>query len=76
VIIWAQGFAGRNMGTAIVFGLLMGIAMQIWVIVNHVVSPLPGPLAAKWFFAGLAQAVLLALVTAAIYKPAPTVSVP
>ncbi|HKP92808.1 MAG TPA: hypothetical protein VJS88_02850 [Chthoniobacterales bacterium] len=70
VIIWAQGFAGRGMGAAVAFGLLMGTAMQIWVIINHVVSPVPGILAAKWFFSGLAQAVLLGLVTAAIYKPA------
>lgn len=69
VIIWAQGFAGRSMGAAVVFGLLMGVSQQIWVIINHVVSPLPGMLAAKWFVAGLVQSVLLAIVTALIYKP-------
>lgn len=69
VIIWAQGFAGRTIGLAIVFGLLMGVSQQVWVIINHVVSPLPGMLAVKWFFAGLTQSVLLAVVTALIYKP-------
>jgi hypothetical protein len=69
VIIWAQGFAGRSIAAAIVFGLLIGISQQVWVIISHVVSPLPGILAAKWFFAGLTQSVLLAIVTSLIYKP-------
>jgi hypothetical protein len=69
VVIWAQGFAGRSMGAAIVFGLLMGVSQQGWAIITHVVSPLPGMIATKWFFAGLVQAVLLAIVTALIYKP-------
>lgn len=70
VIIWAKGAAGTSMGTAIGFGLLMGLFQQVWVIVNYVVLPMPGELAAKWFFSGLVQAVLLAVVTALIYKPA------
>ena len=69
VIIWAKGFAGRDLGTAITFGLLMGLAQQVWAIIDHVVMPVPGLLAAKWVLAGIAQCVLLAIATALIYKP-------
>jgi hypothetical protein len=68
VIIWAKGFAGRDIATGITFGLLMGLFQQIWAIINYVVMPLPGSLAMKWFFSGLVQAVLLGIVTALIYK--------
>ena len=68
VIIWAKGFAGRDIGTGITFGLLMGIFQGIWAMINYVVMPLPGSLATKWFFAGLVQAVLLGIITALIYK--------
>ena len=69
VIIWAKGFAGRDIGTGITFGLLMGLAQQVWAIIDHVVMPIPGALAAKWVVAGLVQCVLLGIVTALIYKP-------
>jgi hypothetical protein len=69
VIIWAKGFAGRDVGTGITFGLLMGLAQQVWAIIDHVVMPVPGALAAKWVVAGLVQGVLLGIVTAFIYKP-------
>ena len=70
VIIWAKGFAGRDLGTGAFFGLLMGLFQNIWAIVNYVVIPMPGELATKWFFAGLVQAVILGIVTALVYKPA------
>ena len=69
VIIWAKGFAGGSVGTGVVFGLLMGLFQQIWVLVNYVVIPMPGDLAVKWFFSALAQAVLLGIVTSLVYKP-------
>ena len=69
VIIWAKGFAGRDIGTGITFGLLMGLAQQVWAIIDHVVMPVPGALAAKWVVAGLVQCVLLGIATALIYKP-------
>lgn len=68
-IIWAKGFAGRCVGTGIIFGLLMGIFQQVWAMVNYVVIPMPGALATKWYFSGLAQAILLGIVVALIYKP-------
>ena len=76
VIIWAKGFAGRDIATGIIFGLLMGMSQQVWAIMNYVVMPLPGAIAAKWFIAGLVQAVLLGIVTALIYKPAQYPSAP
>jgi hypothetical protein len=74
VIIWAKGFAGGNVGTGAVFGLLMGLFQSIWVLVDYVMIPMPGDLAVKWFFAGLAQAVIFGIVTSLVYKPAPSVS--
>ena len=72
VIVWAKGFAGRSIGAAISFGLLMGVFQQTWAIILFVVMPLPGELAVKWFIGGLVQAVLLGIVTSLVYKPAPT----
>ena len=47
----------------------MGMSQQVWAIVNYVAMPVPGALAAKWFVGGVAQSVLLGIVTALIYKP-------
>jgi hypothetical protein len=69
VIIWAKGVVGGSVGNGIAFGLLMGLFQQIWAIVDYVVIPMPGELAAKWFFSGLVQAILLGIVTALAYKP-------
>jgi hypothetical protein len=69
VLIWAKGFAGRNIVMGMVFGLLMGMSQHVWAIVNYVAMPVPGALAAKWFVAGVAEAVVLGIVTALIYRP-------
>ena len=69
VIIWAKGFAGRDIVTGIIFGLLIGMSQHVWAIVNYVAMPVPGALAAKWFLAGTAESVLLGIVIALIYKP-------
>lgn len=69
VIIWAKGFAGRDIVMGIVFGLLMGMSQHVWAIVNYVAMPVPGALAAKWFLAGVAESVLLGIVMSLIYKP-------
>lgn len=71
VMVWAKGFAGRSIGTGAFIGLYLGLAMQAWAIIFHVVAPLPGSIAAKWFLAGVLQAILLGIIIAAIYKPAP-----
>ncbi len=71
VVVWAGGLFRRTVGTGAAFGLVMGLFQQVWAIVNYVVIPMPGGLAAKWFLAGLAQAVLLGIVTALVYRPLP-----
>jgi hypothetical protein len=69
VLLWAKGFAGRDIGTGILFGLLMGMSQHVWAIVNYVAMPVPGALAAKWFLAGVTEGVVLGIVTSLIYKP-------
>lgn len=69
VLLWAKGFAGRDIGTGMVFGLLVGMSQHVWAIVNYVAFPVPGALAAKWFLAGVAEGVVLGIVTSLIYKP-------
>jgi hypothetical protein len=76
VIIWAKGFAGRDIATGITFGLLMGLFQGIWAIINYVVMPLPGALATKWLLAGIVQCVLLGIVTSLVYKPEQPASAP
>lgn len=68
VIVWAKGFVGGSMRTAVTFGLLMGVFQQTWAIILFVVLPIPGELAVKWFIGGLVQAVLLGIVTSLVYK--------
>ena len=70
VIVWAKGFAGGSMSTAITFGLLMGLFQQTWVLTLFVVVPMPAELAVKWFSGGLVQAIVLGIVTSLVYKPA------
>ena len=71
-IIWAMGFGGRPISTAIVFAILMGMFQQIWVLVNYVVLPIPGDLAVKWYFSGLGQAILLGIAVSLVYRPRAT----
>lgn len=71
VIVWAKGFAERtsNISCALGYGLLMGLFSGVWALIMYVVVPMPGAIAAKWFFAGIAQSILLGLITFWIYKP-------
>jgi hypothetical protein len=54
---------------AIGYGVLMGVFSGVWAIIMYVVVPMPCSIATKWFFAGIVQTILLALVTFWIYKP-------
>ena len=75
VLLWAAGFAARgSVGLACAFGLLTGLLVQVTTIITFVVTPLPAELALKWFLSGVAQAILLGVLTFFVYKPlAPTV---
>ena len=70
VILWAKGFASSTtkISCAIGYGLLMGLFSGVWAIIMYVIVPMPCSIAAKWFFAGIAQTILLAVVTFWIYK--------
>jgi hypothetical protein len=72
VILWAKGFAERTskISCAVGYAVLMGLFSGAWALIIYVVVPMPGSIAAKWFFAGIAQTILLGLVTFWIYKPA------
>ncbi len=70
VYIWAKtGWRRRSVLDGCAFGFWMGLFQQVWVIANYVVMPMPLVLTIKWFFAGLAQAILLGALAALIYKP-------
>jgi hypothetical protein len=70
VIVWAKGFAERtsNIRCALGYGLLMGLFSGVWALIMYVVVPMPGSIAAKWFLAGVVQAILLGLITFWTYK--------
>jgi hypothetical protein len=72
VVIWAKGFAGGSLRCGVFFGLIMGMFQQIWVLVNYAILPMPGDLAVKWYFSGLAQAILIGISTALLYRPRQT----
>jgi hypothetical protein len=78
VILWAEGFAGRtsNIACAVGYGLLMGLFSGVWAIVLYVILPMPCEIACKWFFAGIVQCILLAIVTLYVYKPNEPVTAP
>ena len=69
VMIWTRWADTAKLACAIVFGLLMGMFSGAWTIIMYVVIPMPGSIACKWFFAGIAQAILLGIVTFYVYKP-------
>lgn len=73
--IWARtGWRRRTIPNGCVYGLWMGLFQQVTTIVLYVVIPMPIELAAKWFFAGLLQSILLGALAATIYKPLTTLS--
>ena len=71
-VIWAMGFGGRCAGTGALFGLIMGMFQQVWVLIIYMILPMPANLAVKWYFSGLSQAILIGIAVALIYKPRAT----
>lgn len=74
VLLWTRWADTARVGCAFGFGCLMGMFSGVWPIVLYVVLPMPGSIACKWFFAGVVQCIILALVTFYVYKPAPSTS--
>lgn len=69
VLLWTRWADTARLGCAFGYGLLMGVFSGVWAIIMYVVIPMPGSIACKWFFAGIAQAILLGIVTFYVYKP-------
>lgn len=78
VTLWALGMGSRTakLSCAIGFGTFMGLFSGAWPIVLYVVLPIPCAIGCKWFFAGIVQCILLAIVTLYVYKPTETASAP
>ena len=72
VVLWARGFAEKAcLRCALMYGLFMGRFSQAATLMTYVVTPIPAEIPLKWFFAGVAQAVLLGVVTFFVYRPKP-----
>ena len=72
VLLWAKGFAREEcILCACIYGLCMGLFQQAAMLMIYAVAPMPLELVVKWVVSGLAQGVLLAVVTFFVYKPAP-----
>ena len=70
VILWAIGCAeSGGLRMACAYGLLMGLFGQVYTLIMYSVMPLPFELATKWFISGLAQGVLLGVLTSFTYRP-------
>lgn len=69
VLLWTRWADTARVGCALGFGFLMGAFSGVWAIVLYAILPLPGAIAAKWFFAGIVQCILLGIVTFFVYRP-------
>src|SRR6266581_7246284 len=69
VLLWTRWADTARLGCAIGYGFLMGLFSGTWAIIMYVVVPMTGSIAAKWFFTGILQTILLGLVTFFCYKP-------
>src|SRR5687768_14816972 len=72
-VLWAKTFANRpSIGSALVYGSLMGAFFQSSSFVSHAVFPLPSTIMTKWVVAGIIQMALMGLLLFFIYKPLPS----
>ena len=70
VVVWAKGFAGTAcIRCACLYGLFMGLFREENTLITYAVQPLPAGIAAKWFIAGIVQAVLMGVIVFFVYKP-------
>ena len=68
VLIWANA-AIRSLARACAYGLCMALFQQAVTLITYAVQPIPGDIIGKWFFAGVAQGVLMGLILHLVYKP-------
>ncbi len=71
VLLWTRWADTAHLSCAVGYGFLMGLFSGVWAIVMYVVVPMPCAIAAKWFFAGIVQSILVGLVIFYVYKPKP-----
>jgi len=69
VLLWTRWADTAHLSCGVGYGFLMGLFSGVWAIVMYVVVPMPCEIAAKWFFAGIVQSILVGLVTFYVYKP-------
>jgi hypothetical protein len=69
VLLWTRWAETARLGCAIGYGFLMRLFSGTWANIMYVAVPMSGSIAAKWFFAGILQPILLGLVTFFVYKP-------
>jgi hypothetical protein len=60
----------RCMNCSLKYAASMGVFAGAGQIITYAVQPLPGSLVAKWFFVGIAQALVLGFIVHKVYKPA------
>ena len=61
----------RCLSCTLKYSASMGVFAGAGQIIMYVVAPYPGLLVAKWFFAGIAQTLLLGVLVHRLYKPLP-----
>ena len=71
-LIFTKGYEGKGIGEGVRFGLLIGLFVSIPMAYNsYVTLPIPYYLALQWFLYGTAGNIILGVVAAAVYRPAP-----
>ena len=69
--IFTKGYEGKGIMEGVRFGLIVGLLISIPVAYGtYMIIPIPYYLALEWFLYGTAQAMVLGVVAAAVYKPA------
>ena len=70
VTLWATGFAGRaSVGTALMYGVLVGLFFSGKFLVTYAVQPVPGSLVFRWIVAGILQSAIMGLLVFAVCRP-------
>jgi hypothetical protein len=72
VVLWARRRSLGGIGAGAGYGFLMGLFAHVGTMFLYVSMPIPGRIAVSWIVAGVLQATVLGMITAAIYRPPPT----
>ncbi len=72
VYIFSMGYERKGIMEGFRFGLVIGLFTALPMgYGTYVVIPIPYELAFKWFLYGTAEAIVLGIIAALVYKPAP-----